>query len=760
MCRHATRVLPPEPESAGVARRFLTDLCDQWGLSSLVDDAQLALTELVSNAVLHAATPVTVSISCGEDMLEISVFDGSPVMPVLRRVDELPGDDDGTRPHVQDAGESARGRGLLLVDALVAEWGISPQSDGKAVWARTPLPAGWEQPGGCPCRNPAGRESWPLASGAEVVVADETRRGVPGPVDFATLFDALPTPYLVMAADDDFTVLDANPAYLANVERTRAELVGQPVFEAFPPTPDALDENGVPRIQISFERARATKQQDTMPLQKYDIPDGAGGYTERFWSLISIPVMNAQGEVVLMLQRAENVSDFVRERERQESDTAALQLWERRVEEVQSDLYARSQELATALQAQEVTSRRLASLAEVVLQLAGAESVQDMADVLSAAGLPALAANGGAIAVRVPGTEVLELTVAAAAGPSGAHLPLDGPLPLSVAARGQEVLVPEIAAATSEQVVAELGQPGTRASAVLPLRVGNRLLGSLQVTWSTPHAFPPEEVELLRAFASQCAQVLDRLQVRQAEREAAAEVGRISETLQRSLLTEPPQTGPVQLAVHYQPASRVAQVGGDWYDAFAGVGDAMTLVIGDVAGHDRDAAAAMAQVRNLLRGVAVSSDGSPADVLARLDRAMGRLDLDVLATIVVAQVTPGVDATCRLRWCNAGHPPPVLLHADGSAELLSRSADLLCGLVADAERTDHEVVLQRGDTVLLFTDGLVETRAGDLSADLEGLRLQVARHSPGAGPQALVDALAAGLPEPEDDIALLAAQLT
>ena len=760
MCRHATRALPPEPASAGVARRFLAELCDEWGLQALVDDAQLALTELVSNAVLHAATPVTVSVSCVEDVLEISVFDGSPVLPVPRRVDEVPSDDDGTRPHVQDAGESARGRGLLLVDALVAEWGISPQSDGKAVWIRTPVPAGWENPGGCPCRHGQARESTQLASGARVVVADPPSRGVPGPVDFATLFDALPTPYLVMAADDDFTVLDANPAYLANVERTRAELVGQPVFDAFPPTPDALDENGVPRIRVSFERARATKQQDTMPLQKYDIPDGAGGYTERFWSLISIPVMDARGDVVLILQRAENVSDFVRERERQESDTAAIQLWERRVEEVQTDLYARSQELAAALQAQELTSRRLASLAEVVLQLAGAESVQDMADVLSASGLPALAANGGAIAVRVPGTDVLELTLATEAGPSGARLPLDGPLPLSVAARGHEVLVPEMTADASEQVVGALGQPESRASAVLPLHVGARLLGSLQVTWSTPHAFPPEEVELLRAFASQCAQVLDRLQVRQAEREAAAEVSRISETLQRSLLAEPPQTGPVQVAVHYQPASRVAQVGGDWYDAFVGVDGEMTLVIGDVAGHDRDAAAAMAQVRNLLRGVAVSAEGSPADVLARLDQAMARLDLDVLATIVVAQVVPDAAGTCRLRWCNAGHPAPILLHEDGTAELLSRPADLLCGLVADADRTDHELVLRRGETVLLFTDGLVETRGGDLSEDLEGLRRKVARHRPGAGPQALVDALVEGLPEPQDDIALLAAQLS
>ena len=70
------------------------------------------------------------------------------------------------------------------------------------------------------------------------------------------------------------------------------------MFDVFPPSADALDETGVPRIQRSFERARDTGQTDTMPLQRYDIPDGAGGFTQRFWSLISVPIRDAQGRVV------------------------------------------------------------------------------------------------------------------------------------------------------------------------------------------------------------------------------------------------------------------------------------------------------------------------------------------------------------------------------------------------------------------------------------------------------------------------------
>jgi serine phosphatase RsbU (regulator of sigma subunit) len=152
---------------------------------------------------------------------------------------------------------------------------------------------------------------------------------------------------------------------------------------------------------------------------------------------------------------------------------------------------------------------------------------------------------------------------------------------------------------------------------------------------------------------------------------------------------------------------------------------------------------------------------TPAAVLAALDRAMFRLDIGVLATVLLAQVSEPLDAQGRrvVRWCNAGHPPPLLLRADGSAELLARTPDLLTGLVPEAERADHEVVLDRGDTLLLFTDGLVETRGGDIEDDLERLRRRVAGRPSGADPEELLEQLADDTPEPSDDVALLAARL-
>lgn len=375
-------------------------------------------------------------------------------------------------------------------------------------------------------RKRQGRMPGPSGDGA---------REWPG-VDFAALFDAIPTPYLVMSPD--LLIVAANPAYLANVGRCLDDLVGRPVFEAFPPTDDALDERGIPRIQVSFERARDTRRADTMPLQKYDIPDGSGGYVERFWSLISIPVLDAGGAVSLIVQRAEDITDFVRERDLVRGD--GERLLERRIEEVQADMYTRSQELIAAVQAQEASSRQLASLTAVALQLADAETVADLAAVIYRAGLPVLGANGGAVAVRIPETDMLEVTVAATLGPAAQHVyarvPLDGPLPISIAARGGDpVLVADVAEVDAPEVAEALRiAAGSRAGAAFPLQVADRVLGSLSVTWARPHAFPPHEVELLRAFAAQCAQVLDRLQIRQAERAALERHARRHELLSRA----------------------------------------------------------------------------------------------------------------------------------------------------------------------------------------------------------------------------------
>jgi serine phosphatase RsbU (regulator of sigma subunit) len=205
---------------------------------------------------------------------------------------------------------------------------------------------------------------------------------------------------------------------------------------------------------------------------------------------------------------------------------------------------------------------------------------------------------------------------------------------------------------------------------------------------------------------------------------------RLAETLQRSMLTDPPQLPRVATAVRYLPAARGAQIGGDWYDAFT-VPDGRTMVvIGDVAGHDASAAAVMAQARGLLRGLAQSVVGSPAAVLRALDRALMDLGMHTLVTLTVATLDEQVDgAGVELCWSNAGHPPPALVSAAGTASVLDRRPDRLLGVGLECPRADHRLRLAPGDTLLLYTDGLVERRDVPLDAGLAELVERLQRSS-------------------------------
>lgn len=189
----------------------------------------------------------------------------------------------------------------------------------------------------------------------------------------------------------------------------------------------------------------------------------------------------------------------------------------------------------------------------------------------------------------------------------------------------------------------------------------------------------------------------------------------LAETLQRSLLTEPPEPDHVQIVVRYLPAADAAQVGGDWYDAFVQPNGSTVLVIGDVVGHDSESAAAMSQVRTLLRGIGSLNDDGPAEILRKTDEVLERLQVDTDATVVVARLEQDADelerGITRLRWSSAGHPPAIVLHADGSVLPLSAAtSDLFLGVMSNASRSEYEVVLDRDATVVLYTDGLVERR--------------------------------------------------
>jgi serine phosphatase RsbU (regulator of sigma subunit) len=255
----------------------------------------------------------------------------------------------------------------------------------------------------------------------------------------------------------------------------------------------------------------------------------------------------------------------------------------------------------------------------------------------------------------------------------------------------------------------------------------------------------------LRLIGAALVQGLNRIRVRQVERRAAAMERDMSEALQRSLLTAPVQPEHLQVAVRYQPSAEGAEIGGDWYDAFRLPDGRITLVVGDVTGHDRYAAAGMSQIRNLLRGISYALLRPPARVLSALNEAMNGLAVDVFATVVLAQIDPD---SYELRWSNAGHPPPMLLTADGDVHLLETRPEVMLGTRSKVRRSNHIVVLEPGSSVVLYTDGLIERRGSSLDANVKELG-EALRNRQHLDAEQLCDHLLTHLAaETEDDVVL------
>jgi PAS domain S-box-containing protein len=330
----------------------------------------------------------------------------------------------------------------------------------------------------------------------------------------------------------------------------------------------------------------------------------------------------------------------------------------------------------------------------------------------------------------------------------------------TVARTGRPILRSQVEPATvraghlSEEMHAVLSRLGLSTVVVVPLPGRQRVLGVLVLVGDAAHGpFTEEDLDTHTELGRRVGLALDNAQLYGRQRDASV-------VLQRSLLAGSlPQSPQLEVRTRYLPAAAEAAAGGDWHDAIRQPSGATLLSIGDVMGHDVNATAAMGQVRTLLRGLAFDSQDSPAGVLRRVDEAMAGLRVDTLATAIVARVEDdhsrvGTRSFC---WSNAGHPPPLLVRADGKVEELVSAADLLLGLDAQTPRTEHRVDLEPGDTVVLFTDGLVERRGQSLEEGLAGLQRTLAAHHDLPLDQlcevVLHEHLAA---EQDDDVALLA----
>ncbi|MFJ8536516.1 SpoIIE family protein phosphatase [Streptomyces sp. NPDC093591] len=328
---------------------------------------------------------------------------------------------------------------------------------------------------------------------------------------------------------------------------------------------------------------------------------------------------------------------------------------------------------------------------------------------------------------------------------------LRGVRPVFADAPAARAALPELLGDDGELII-----PDGQRAILAPLRGRRRVIGAA-VFLRRPDriAFEPDDLLVAAQLATHSALGIDK----------AVLYGReayIADELQRTMLPEtlPRPTG-VRLASRYLPAAETARVGGDWYDAIPLPGSRVALVVGDVMGHSMTSAAIMGQLRTTAQTLA-GLDLPPQEVLHHLDEQAQRLGTDRMATCLYAVYDP---VSHRITIANAGHPPPVLLHLGGRAEVLRVPAGAPIG-VGGVDFEAVELDAPAGATLLLYTDGLVESRLRDVWTGIEQLREKLAATAQLTGPdhppplEALCDEVLdmLGPGDRDDDIALLAAR--
>ncbi|MFF7340950.1 SpoIIE family protein phosphatase [Streptomyces sp. NPDC008163] len=410
-------------------------------------------------------------------------------------------------------------------------------------------------------------------------------------------------------------------------------------------------------------------------------------------------------------------------------------------------------ESAARRELDEELRRRTSLVDATTAALAHARTVKDVIEVLkNSEGLALLGATSLVMGLIEAGRIHL-----VADGPEGSFVPgtrytrTDEQYPMSEVVRtlGPRFIESAEDFATSYPVLwPHISHLGITSAAYLPLIAQARPIGALGLLYSGKDGFTADERNLLLALGSSIAQSLQRAMLYEQEHDLA-------EGLQQAMLPRRiPDVPGAQIAVRYRSARLGRDIGGDWYDVIPLPGGRVGAVIGDVQGHDTHAAAVMGQLRIVLRAYAAEGH-SPATVMARASVFLHELDTDRFATCTYAEgdLTTGVVQLVR-----AGHVDPLVRDADGGCRRVPSDGGLPLGLSAEFGRLEYPVStveLDPGQTMVLFTDGLVELPGSDLDEGTQRLTALVTN-----GPQdldQLADRLCASVDERggEDDVALL-----
>jgi serine phosphatase RsbU (regulator of sigma subunit)/anti-sigma regulatory factor (Ser/Thr protein kinase) len=686
----------PDPSAAAAARHFVRSTLISGGLSGdddLVADAVLLASELVTNAVVHAGTPVRLTCKVNGTNVEVSVLDRHPA----RVIPDLPGAAAVVdRPH---------GRGLLLPAALSSSWGVTYAAASKAIWFRLGPDAGPDtgpEPGADAGPEPGADAGSEAAEAAEPAVhaARPGRRRTADPLQLG--YDELLGHAVELAREA--AAADAAYALIADEDgelRMRAAVGG-----------------GIPQLQPGEEGGAEDGAAGPAGMATFlDLynrfsergTDLAQVQNEPLHSLLTVPLA-AEGRVTGMLAVAADEPDRF-----SQEDLA-------RVQDV-ADRLALPLERARLAEHDRIRRARLSFLAEASDLLAGNLDQEKTVALAAQLVVPRLAAWCAAL---LPG-ETGELTPAYVWHADESLIDaLTGLLNEAPAPRVRAGESPREWSLSAAAASAPSRDPGSVVAAelasdpawCLPLVARDRSLGIFVIGRPREGALAREAVELAEDLTRRVALALDNARLYSEQLQA-------TNALQRSLLPpELPDIPGVELAAGYEAAGEGNEVGGDFYDVFEATPGRWRFAIGDVCGKGPEAAAVTGLTRHALRILAREGHDVPT-VLERLNALIvDEGSRSRFITLIHGELIPAPadgEAAAVSLVC-AGHPQPLVLRSAGGVEAVAEPQPLL-GVLDGVTFEQSTFRLSPGDVLLCVTDGVTERRSGDrLLDDDDGLR--------------------------------------
>ncbi|MFK7918485.1 MAG: SpoIIE family protein phosphatase [Ilumatobacter sp.] len=515
-------------------------------------------------------------------------------------------------------------------------------------------------------------------------------------------FNLVDSPFGVV--DQEMMLVAVNDAYCKAMERPRDKLVNRPLFEIFPDNLAGF--GGEVAVRESAERVFITGLTDTMPLLRYDVEDVAqpGVFVPRYWSVTISPVRNAAGAVEFITIHPEEVTDFVGERFQREASG----------ELPMSATVTRAVHTVFSIELNRL--RSLNSLAEA---LVGSETTEQVARTFLRDGLALVGGDTGLFASVADGLFYVTSDASMLSEHWARHRIVDGRDPISqVICEGE----PEFFT-NADEMLGRFGRENLidvgvdidshHAWVVLPLVVRDGAAGVLVIGYEQPNPFTETLRLALLTMRNLIRQAAVRSLLRREQAETLASVATMLDPRLDTLST-------IECSTLYRPAAKLSRSGGDWFDAIALNDHQMLFVIGDVANHGAHVVGEMARARSTIHALALNNP-QPAEVAKQASLVLGTL-ANAHTTAVIAVYD---QATMRFDWCVAGHPYPLLKKADGTVSALAETHGAPLGVFMPHEYSQSSIALEDGDTIVFYTDGLVERIGEPFSESLQRLKSAV-----------------------------------